>query len=238
MINRNGLALFLVAVLLIMVSVIYAPGILADNGGEDSLDTPGILADNGDKLGVRVFRVPDTDKPGGTAAGSVGDLIEKSKFKLKRTPTGVSMKIKTSDLPPGAYTLWWAIDNDNDPDTGGAPGAPLVTGVEAVRQAVGGLVGPNGKGKFEATLSAGPFPPDNKATVAFNVATADFDPMEAGIAVVIRYHGPVIPGAVLEQTSLFAGGCSNVFLMTNSFPGAFPGAEVCYDPQVTEFDRP
>ena len=192
----------------------------------------------GDGVGVRVFRVADTNTPGGTAAPNVGELIEGAVFELERTAAGVSMKIETSGLPPGAYTLWWAVDNDNDPDTGGAPGAPLVTGVEAVRQTTGGFVGANGKGEFEGTLSAGPFPPANKATVAFNIATGDFDPMGAGIAVVIRYHGPVIPGAEVEQTGLFAGGCSNEFLITNAFPGTFPEDNVCFDPQVTEFDRP
>ena len=229
--RRKIFAVLTVMSLLIIGSLLNVPGIFAHDEEEDKVES---------KVGVLVFRVPDTDTPGGKPAPNVGDLVEDAKFELERTAAGVSMELKTSGLLPGAYTIWWAIDNDNNPETGMDPGDAVIVNVEVVRIATGGIVGANGKGKFKATLPAAPFPPANKATSPLNIATVDFDPMGAGIALVIRYHGPVIPGAVNEQTTLFGGGCSNAFLLAgpSPFPGAFLAGNVCFDPQATEFARP
>ncbi len=218
--RKRIFAVLMVMSLLIIGGLFYVPGIFAS-----------------DEVGVVFFRVADAATPGGTPALNAGVPIEDAKFELERTADGVSMEIKTSGLPAGAYSIWWAIDSDNDPGSGASPGDALIVGVEAVRIATGGIVGANGVGKFEATLSEGPIPPANGVTVMLNFGGSQvFDPMVAGIAVVIRFHGPVIPGAVNEQTTLFAGGCSNT--PTLGLPGAFPGADVCFDPQASEFARP
>lgn len=228
--GKRSLAFLVAAALLIMGGVIFAPGLSAS----DTIKSKG---------GVVVFRVPDFTTPGGAAAGNQGDLIKGAKFELKRTADGVSMKLKTRELPMGAYSIWWVIDNDDDLGTGIIDPAPPdgtnvgVEGIEILRRATGGFVGKNGKGNFKATLPAGFVPPANGATVMVNVAgPGGFDPMAARIGLVIRSHGMVISGAVDEQTNLFAGGCRNTPI--SGLPGAFAGGNVCVDPQITEFHSP
>jgi len=189
------------------------------------------------EAGVVVFRIEDINTMGGATSPDVGELIQGAQSKLVRTADGISMELITSELPEGAYSIWWAIDNDNDPTTGANPGSPLVEGVEIVRRATGGIVGANGVGKFEATLSAAPVPAPNRGTVMINVGGSQvLNPMMARVALVIRFHGPVVPGSVEEQTNLFAGGCNNT--PTLGLVGAFPGPNTCFDPQVTEFHGP
>ena len=194
------------------------------------------------KGGVVVFRIPDITTMGGATAPDVGDPIKGASLKLKRTADRISMVLNTSELPEGPYSIWWAIDNDNDDTTGLSPGLPLVKGVEIIRRATGGIVGANGVGKFKATLPAAPVPPTNGATVLINVSGSQvLDPMGARIGLVIRSHGPVIPGAVDEQTNLFAGGCKNTPLLVGPRPGALTAAQgghVCTDLQITEFLAP
>ena len=221
--RRKLVAVLLVMSLALIGGLIYAPGALA---------SPAVKSD----VGVRVFRVEDPANilPGGKTALNVGELINGAKSELKRTSDGISIEIKTNGLPEGAYSLWWVIDNDDDDATGGNPGSPLVEGVEIARRATGGIVGANGEGKFNAALAAAPVPPANGATVLINVGSNQvLNPMTARIGIVIRYHGPVIPGAVNEQTTLFAGGCKNTLIL--GAVGAFPGGNSCFDPQVTEF---
>ena len=113
---------------------------------------------------------------------------------LVRTVDGVSMNIDTTDLPIGAYSVWWVIFNDpsmcsdgecgeNDvlppPGTKGAMVSPV--------WATGGIVGPDRMGHFSASLGVGP------DAIPGQVLWGDglTDPMGAEIHMILRYHGPV-----------------------------------------------
>ena len=222
--GKRSLAFLVAAALLIIGGLLYVPGTSASNT---------VVS----KAGVTVFRVADITTMGGLTAPDVGDLINGASMKLTRTADGISMVLNTSGLPAGPYSIWWAINNDNNDTTGVDPGSPLVEGVEIIRRATGGIVGANGVGKFEATLPAAPVPVANGVTVMVNEGGSQvLDPLGARIGLVIRNHGPVIPGAVDEQTNLFAGGCANT--PTLGLPGAFLGGNTCFDPQATEFHVP
>ena len=220
------------AVLMVMSSLIigglfYMPGIFASHTVET-------------EVGVRVFRIEDINTRGGRAAPNQNELIEGAESELERTADGISMEIETNGLPEGTYTVWWVIDNDNDDTTGAFPDPPVgMAGIEIIRRGTEGIVGANGEGEFEATLPAAPVPAVNDVTVLFNVGGNQvLNPLGARVAMVLRFHGPVVPGGVLEQTTLFAGGCDNIPLI--DFAGAFPAGEghTCFNPQITEFHVP
>ena len=113
------------------------------------------------------------------------------------------------------------------------------------RRATGGVVGADGKGKFEAFIAAGPLPvgPNPNGgdfvTILFSDDNSFDNPLTARIFFVIRQHGAVVPSMVDEQTNTFGGGCSNDFsaVLPNVVPTGV-GTEVCFDPQVTEVHEP
>ena len=112
-----------------------------------------------------------------------GDL--KGVSALRRTDDGVSMVLMAGDLPPGAYTLWTRIDN---------PGESPISGFLA-----GHVVGDDGVLNFGAHVSAGEFLSGNPHIPA----GALLDPRNATIFLVVRYHGPAVPGRIYEQTHNF-----------------------------------
>ena len=80
---------------------------------------------------------------------------------LVRTLGGVSMNIDTTDLPVGAYTVWWVIFNNPGGCSDGACGAndtgrpkdpPGNVAEGGVLWATGGIVGPDRMGHFSASL--------------------------------------------------------------------------------------
>ena len=228
--RKRIFAVLIVMSLLIIGGLFYLPGAFASDTAVS-------------KVRVQVFRIEDiTTKDGADAPDH--PLIRGASSVLKRTSDEISMELNTSELPPGTYSIWWLIDNDNSVGTGASPVPPQVVGVEIVRIATGGVVGANGKGRFKATLGAGPVPPANGATIGLNFnGNQVLNPMTARIGLAIRFHGPVVPGGVIEQTTLFAGGCNNNQLVAGpspgaGFPGAFPGTFTCHDPQITEFHVP
>ncbi len=160
---------------------------------------------------------------------------ERGTSDLVRTVDGISMNIDTSDLPIGAYSIWWVIFNDpsqcTDGDCGendvlppsGTPGA----GVSPL-WATGGVVGPDRRGHFSASLGVG------KDNAPGQILWGDglTNPLGAEVHMVIRYHGPAVWGEAqifLEQLTTFPGYCT---------PGSSFGMGTdldsfdCYEPQV------
>ena len=87
---------------------------------------------------------------------------ERGTSDLVRTVDGISMNIDTTDLPVGAYTLWWVIFNDpsmcsdgecGENDVLPPPGTPEA-GVSPL-WATGGIVGPDRMSHFSASLGLG-----------------------------------------------------------------------------------
>ena len=135
--------------------------------------------------------------------------------RLVRKTDGLTVNLHTSELTPGAYTLWWGIYNfpencDYDP-CGGPPelGFPddSKPSVGAFwTNATGHVVGQGNEGdvnNFSSRLNVGgPY-----GDIIVNTASGLLNPEGAQVQLVLRYHGPVVPGLVREQTSLFLGGC-------------------------------
>ncbi|MBT8305793.1 MAG: hypothetical protein KJN85_02535 [Maribacter sp.] len=139
---------------------------------------------------------------------------------LHRNKNGITVNFKAENLHPGAYTIWWVIWNE--PQNCITPGAcveddfgnPVAVEVE-VMYAGGHVVGNNGKGNFSAHLNAGDDSPESMNT-SFGFPSVGGlrvgNTFDAEIHVVLRTHGPSVPGVVNEQISSYRGGCDNPFL--------------------------
>jgi hypothetical protein len=106
---------------------------------------------------------------------------------LMRTDNAVTIHLHTSGLQPGAYTFWWAVFN---------PGQT----VPVVGRAAGHVVGQSGIANVSAYLRVGETVGD--PPLAGFEGTLQ-DARHAVIALVVRYHGPVDPGHVWEQTHTY-----------------------------------
>lgn len=94
-----------------------------------------------------------------------------------------------------------ACDNScNAPDLGN----PAVLGT--VLYAAGHVIGPNGKGNFAAHLAVGDTSGDSFPVEFPGDLVGLIAPLEAEIHLVVRSHGPPLPGQVAEQISTFNGG--------------------------------
>ena len=117
-----------------------------------------------------------------------GDLsLAPGSSTLMRTDNGVTIHLHTSGLAPGAYTFWWVVFN---------PGSPPVAG-----RAAGHVVGQSGIVNVSAHLRVGETVGDPPLPLV-GVGTLQ-DARHAAIWLVVRYHGPVDPGHVYEQTHTF-----------------------------------
>lgn len=142
---------------------------------------------------------------------------------LHRNKNGITVNFKAENLYPGAYTIWWVIWNKPEncavEDECMEPDFPLpgsiVNGVGVeVMYAGGHVVGNNGKGNFSARLNAGDDSPESMNT-SFGFPSvgglAVGNTFDAEVHVVLRTHGPSVPGLINEQISSYRGGCDNPF---------------------------
>jgi hypothetical protein len=124
--------------------------------------------------------------------------------KLVRNSQGISLTLHTTGITPGdAVTVWWVIFN-NPEACGGSPCGLADLGNPAVNASVlfaaGHVIGGGNSTSFASHLNVG------------DVSEALFgpgllDPFNAEVHLVVRTHGPAIPGMVDEQIHEFAGGC-------------------------------
>ena len=127
---------------------------------------------------------------------------------LMRMPNQVSANIRASDLDPdSAYTAWWVVFNNpaacaSIPCTGADLRNPAVKGANFY--ATGFISDSTGTANISAELKAG--------RLAEGIEAIDFDTgvkpklkrgkgMSAEIHLVLRTHGPVMPGWTAEQIS-------------------------------------
>jgi hypothetical protein len=152
-------------------------------------------------------------------ADNVGETVAGSWSSLRRTSDGVTVNIPTSDLTPGAYTIWWIIFNNpefcsdgacdggdifaapfepmfNDDGTVGTPGV-----VAQVNRAGGNIVGDNGVGNFGGGLNEG------DSSEGLFPGPGLVDASKAEIHIIIRYHGPVVAEYMPAQVHTVWGGC-------------------------------
>ncbi len=136
---------------------------------------------------------------------------------LHRNSSGITVNFKATGLTPGyAYTIWWVIWNN--PENCTTPGActdidfGIADAVQVeVMGATGHVVGNSGKGNFSAHLNEN----DDSSTVNPLFGLPGYggllDAQKAEVHLVLRSHGPAIPGMVNEQISSYEGGCDDPF---------------------------
>lgn len=169
-----------------------------------------------------------------------GEVVEGASASLLRNPSGVRMTIKTNDLTAGdTFTIWWVIFNN--PDECENPVGELTECSEpdlfnpatgpSILYAAGNIVGGNGKSNFGGALQVndidGCQPPWDGLDLCGDGLE---DPYDAEIHLVVRTHGPKVPGMVDEQINTFAGACTP----ESSF-GAGDGPNECADLQFAAF---
>lgn len=187
------------------------------------------LKDSWERAEVQVFQ-PAGDFGGGVLVpGTLFPPTNKKVSKLKREDDELEYKIKTSGLPPGAYTNWWVIINNPENCTDGVCDIEDIFFNPATNASVfwatGGVVGADGKGKFRAEIEIGELPdgPDQHI-----IGPGLLNPQGAEVHIIIKYHGPASsdPDELYLQTHTLTGLCSEG---ANAIQDAF-GVN-CFDPQ-------
>lgn len=139
--------------------------------------------------------------------------------RLVRTDGAIATKTNTTDLVPRhVTTLWWVIFNNPD-ECDGDCGEPDLFNPDVEAScpfADGSIVGGNGHARFQDLLKVGE---DRNSCLEFFGAEDHglLDPEGAEVHVVVRSHGPPIPGMVPEMRSTFAGACED-FLDAGTVP--------------------
>jgi hypothetical protein len=134
----------------------------------------------------------------------VGEVAGASS-KIVRNDNGVTVSVSTT-VDPGTYTMWMLLWND--PSLCGGGGGlvcnPTMGDVpECVLFTVGHVVGNNGTLNY--TGHRGLF--DNSGAIGPPCASGLTNPQGAAVHLIIRSHGPKLPGQVNLQISTFGGGC-------------------------------
>ena len=135
---------------------------------------------------------------------------------LHRTNNGITVNYRSTELSPGyAYTLWWVIWNN--PEDCGIPGECADTDFGSVEVEVlygsGHVVGNNGVGNFSARLNVGDVSGSINALFGLPPAGGlqSGNTLSAEVHLVLRSHGPAIPGLINEQIGSYVGGCTDPF---------------------------
>jgi hypothetical protein len=137
-------------------------------------------------------------------------LVDVGDSTLIRTERGVTVTLRTTGLERGPHTMWWVIWNNpqacgedgcNDMDFGN-PAIDVDIGYAA-----GVVAGESGRGSFTARLQEGR--PQSGFPTEFGITSGSglIDAQGAEIHLVVRSHGPRIPGLVGEMTRTFHAGC-------------------------------
>jgi len=155
------------------------------------------------------FWLSDPDGVDGDNGIEQGDPIEGSSGVATVRDDSARIKVRTTGLEPGhTYTMWIAYFNDSSLCVDGCNGADFATAGGGVIWGAGRIAGDNGQATFIANLSSGDGADDVGSTPPPPFAFATY---EAGsnneFHVIIRSHGPRIPGQVHDQLTTFGGGC-------------------------------
>jgi|GEM_PF-1236667 len=149
----------------------------------------------------------------------LGDPVPGAYATLVRNRNGLTTSVHTLVASgPGPYTLWWIIFNDP---------AACVTYLctfdlpDLAVNAAGKIVPPGGVANFTGRLSPGG--PYSGEVVIGDPDIGLTNPAGALVTLVIRYHGPAIPGMIAQQLTYHSGD----FCPTAGFP--------CIDEQIVVF---
>jgi len=137
---------------------------------------------------------------------------------LHRNKNGITVNFKTTDLTPGyAYTLWWVIWNKPQncigyPAPCGDLDFAIADQVEVeVLYATGHVVGNSGIGNFSAHINENDDTGSVNALFGLPLFGGLNDAETAEVHMVLRSHGPAVPGLVNEQIGGYLGGCTTFF---------------------------
>lgn len=140
---------------------------------------------------------------------------------LHRNANGITINYHTTGLTPGyAYTLWWVIWNNPGecltPNGCGDPDNVDFLNPETevdVLYAGGHVVGNSGVGNFSGHLNTGDESDSVNGLMGIPAAGGlqIGNVYDAEVHLVLRSHGPAIPGSVNEQIGGYVGGCSDPF---------------------------
>lgn len=157
---------------------------------------------------------------------------------LVRTENGVTAALGTSGLTAGdVVTMWWVVFNDPGACLAGIPNVSRCGPVDAMQgrggvsslRATGRIVGDNGTAGYGAHLRTGDA---SRALVGDGLT----DARGAEVILILKTHGPKIPGLVSDQLHTFAGGCAD---QSDAPPGTpahllgAPGPNDCAEIQVS-----
>jgi hypothetical protein len=154
------------------------------------------------------------------------EVVEGATARLTRDDDALMTRTDTRELDHHhAMTLWWVIFNHPDECEYGEKGAAcglgdVMAAVAAPTDAQvgcvygsGSIVGGNGYARFTDRLPVGEVRDSciDHFAQEFELEGIDHgltNPEGAEVHLVVRSHGPLIPGQVAEQRSTFAGGCT------------------------------
>jgi len=159
-------------------------------------------------------------------------VVPGASSKVTRNGSGATSTLHTSGLTPGyAYTLWMVVFNVPGEcattPCGEADVAPGTSAVVDVVYVAGNVAGGSGKATFSGRRAAG----DNSGSVFAQLsapAPGITDPHGAEMHLLVRDHGPAIPGQIPNQIMTFGGGCT----LESSF-GLGDGDYTCEDIQFS-----
>lgn len=150
--------------------------------------------------------------------------------------------VRTTGLAPRhTYTMWIVYFNDATRCEGdeGCNGADFDQAGAGVVYGTGRIASSNGTARFAARLRAGEGSDVVGNTPPPPFATAAYEPGPHNeFHVVLRSHGPIIPGQVVDQLTTFNGGCEVQVGPPPEQVGDFPvpsAAGECGDVQLHVF---
>ena len=158
---------------------------------------------------------------------------------LARSKDRIAATLQTSDLQEGnAYTMWWVIFNNpeecehpvpgitscGEGDVFGEPFGETPVQV-SVQFAAGNIVSQIGTISLGADLNVGELP-TQPGQLVFGPGL--IDAKKAEVHLVVRDHGPYIPGMVEAQLTTFGGACTTATDPTGTGP---LGPNECADVQ-------
>lgn len=154
---------------------------------------------------------------------------------LLRNRNGVHSWIETGELEPGhAITIWLVIFNAPENCTGPCDMADLFD-LNTLPDAVwagGTVVGKSGRVRVVGHVRKGDLSGTTNPPFGFPPIGL-IEPMRAELHLVVKTHGPVIPGLEREMTTTYGGGCDD------APPGlGTPGPNSCAEIQFSEHKPP
>lgn len=151
----------------------------------------------------------DPEGDDGDSGIEQGDPVEGSRGRAVVSRKGATIKIHATGLEPGhAYTLWVVYFNQSSLCVDGCNGPDLAVAGGGSIWGDGEIAKANGTAVFKAKLKAGAGSEYLGTTPPPPFAFAAYEPgPDNEFHVVVRSHGPQIPGEVEAQLNTFGGGC-------------------------------